>query len=95
MAYNLNRNSLRDRSKAANFIRDLLFYGVNVPAIQETLFVCDVNTRVLSSDFVVYSTYSDWLVRRVSLLVKRFLNSSVSYVHVDARVKPLVVATLP
>lgn len=43
------------------------------------------DVRVLSSDFVVYSTYRDWLARVASLLVKSTLGARVDIVHVDER----------
>lgn len=48
---------LRDRIKDIRLPRDLLPFGVdvNVSEYQETHFVCNVDARVLSSNFVLYS----------------------------------------
>lgn len=54
-----NENGLRDQSKAAHLSRDLFLFGVNVAAIKETPFVCNVDACMLPSDFVVYSEYGD------------------------------------
>lgn len=70
---------LRYRSKASRLLRDLLFFGVDVPVIQETKIVYDVNARVLSSDFLDYSAYAEQLGRRVSLPVKHTLGAKGGY----------------
>lgn len=49
----LNVRGLRDWSKAARLLRDLLSFGV--AAIQETHFVCDIDACVLSSDRCLFS----------------------------------------
>lgn len=53
----LNAKGLRDQSKAVRLLRELLSPGVDLTAIQETHFICDVDARVQPSDFVVYSAY--------------------------------------
>lgn len=65
----LNMMGLRDRGKALRLHRTLLSFGVGVPAIQETQFLCD---------FDVYPAYGDQLGRDDSLLIKRFLSSRVT-----------------
>lgn len=55
-------------------------FDVDVAAILERHFVCDVVARVLSSDFIVYSAYGNQLARPVSLLVKRSLRVRVDLV---------------
>lgn len=75
---------LRERSKAARLLRDLLSFGVDVVAIQETRFVCDVDASVVSNEIVVYSAYGSRRVRGVSLLVKRCLDAKVGIVHLGA-----------
>lgn len=62
----LNVKELRDRIKVSHLLYDLLSFGVDVIAIQETYFVSDVDTSVLSCDFIVYSTYRDRLARGVA-----------------------------
>lgn len=52
-----NANGLGDHVKAVCLLRGLLSFGVGITAIQETYFVCNVDTCVLSNDFSVYSAY--------------------------------------
>lgn len=52
-------------------------------AIMEIHFVCDVDARVLSTDFVIYSAYGDQLIRHVTFLVKRALSAILDFVDVD------------
>lgn len=63
-------------------------------AIQETHFVCNIDVRVLSSDFVVYSACGNQLARGVSLLVKLSLDVKVDLVHVDEGWGRLIVADI-
>lgn len=51
----LNARGLKDQNKATRLLCDLLSFGVDVVAIEETHFVCDVDACVLSSNFVVVS----------------------------------------
>lgn len=53
----LNVRGMREQSKAARLLRDLLSFGVDVAANQETHFVSDIHAIVLSNDFLVYSAY--------------------------------------
>lgn len=62
----LNMRSLRDRSKSVHLLRSLLSLGLDVTAIQKTHFICEVEARMLSSDFV-YSEYVNQLARGDSL----------------------------
>lgn len=50
---------------------------MDVDAIQETQFVCNVDARVLSDDFVVYLAYGNRLAKGVPLLDKRSLEASL------------------
>ena len=65
----LNVRGLRDRSKCARLLGELNNLSVDVNAVQETLFICDVGCRVLESDFNVVSEYSSHTSVGVSLLV--------------------------
>lgn len=69
----LNAKDLRDGSKAACLHRDLLSFGLDVVTIQETL--CEVDARVLSNGYVVFSAYADKRARDISLLVMRTLDA--------------------
>lgn len=51
-----NARGLRDLSKAVCLLRNLLSFGVDVLRSRKH-FVCEVDARVLSSDYVVYSDY--------------------------------------
>ena len=86
----LNARGLRDLGKTARLLRDLLSFGVDVATIQETHFVCEADSRVLSNDFVVYSAYGNRQARGVSLLVKRSLDASVDLVHADVEGRLIV-----
>lgn len=78
----LNTRDLRDRGKAIGRLRDLGLVGVSAAAIPETHFLCNVDARVLSSDFV-YSVYEDKRSGGVSLLVKSSLNARGDFFHVN------------
>lgn len=52
---------------------DLLTFGVDVAAIEDTRIVCDVDASVFSSEIVVYSAYGDRQARGICLLEKRTL----------------------
>lgn len=52
-----NAKGMRDQSKVACLFCDLLSFRVDISAIQETHFVCNINSCVLSNDFIVYSAY--------------------------------------
>lgn len=49
--------------------------------IQATHFICEVNSSVLSSEFVIYPEYGFRLISGVSILVKRSLDAIVDLVH--------------
>ena len=51
----LNMRGLRDPSKCAHLLGELLNLCVNVAAVQETHFTCTEDCRVLESDLVVFS----------------------------------------
>lgn len=78
----LNARCLRVWSKAAHMLCDLLSFSVDVAAIKERHFLCNVDAHVLSSNFVVYSAYRDQLTWAVSLLVKHTLGAKVDLVNV-------------
>lgn len=67
----LNVRGLRDRDKTVHLLCDLLSFGVDVAVIQQTHCVCDIDSRELSGDSVVYSAYRDQQAKGISLLVKR------------------------
>lgn len=46
---------LEGSAKVARLLRDFLSFGVDVAVNQETHFVCDIDTRVLFHDIVLYS----------------------------------------
>lgn len=79
-----NMKGLRHRSKASLLLRGILSFSLDVAAIADTLFVCDVDARMLAREFVVYSTHRDQQARGVSLLEKRTLGVRVDLLHVDA-----------
>lgn len=62
--------SLRDQGKVAHLLCDLLSFSVSVATIKEMHFVCNFNSCVLLSNFVVYSACGIWQARSVSLLVQ-------------------------
>lgn len=66
----LNVRSLRDQCKVAHLLCDLLSFYVGVATIKEMHFVCNFDSWVLLSNFVVYSAYGVWQARSVSLLVQ-------------------------
>lgn len=81
----LNASSLRDKGKAVRLLCDLLSFGMDLTAIQDTHAVCEVNGHVLSSDYVIYSAYEDRRPKEgVFLLVKCALGARVDLVHIDA-----------
>ena len=76
----LNARGLRDASRCAHLLSDLSNLYVNVAAVQETHFICEVDCRVLENDFVVYSAFGSRLSAGVSLLVGRSLDAIVDVV---------------
>ena len=76
----LNVRGLRDPRKCAHLLAELSNLCVNVTAVQETHFVCEVDCRVLKDDFVVYSAFGSHFVAGVSLLVGRSLDAVVNVV---------------
>ena len=53
----LNLRGLRDLSKCVRSLGELLNLCVTVTAVQETHFICTVDSRVLDIDYVVLSAY--------------------------------------
>lgn len=48
----LNERGLRDQGKVAHLLHDFSSFGVDVAVIQQIHIVCDVDSCVLSTDFV-------------------------------------------
>lgn len=71
--------NLVDGIKAAHFL-DLLCFGVDVPAFQDTHFVMSMLVCVLSSDFSICSFVRD---QNYFLIVKCSTKPSVNHVHID------------
>ena len=53
---------------------DLSNLSVDIAAVQETHFICEVDARVLEEDYVVLSAFNDRCSTGVSLLIGRSLN---------------------
>ena len=53
----LNVRGLRDSSKSTRLLGELKNLEVDVAAVQETHFTCGADSRVLESDFNVFSVY--------------------------------------
>ena len=58
---------LRDPGKCTSLLGELKTLDVDVAAVQETLFTCGANCRVLESDFNVFSAYGSCTSVGVSL----------------------------
>ena len=86
----LNARGLRDASKCAHLLSDLLNLCVDVTAVQETHFICEADCRVLKNDFVVYSAFSSHLSAGVSLLVGYSFDATVDVVFAGDRGRLLV-----
>ena len=87
----LNVRGLRDSSKCACLLAELMNLRVNAPAMQETHFICTADYRVLENDFNVFSAYGSRSSAGVSLLVGRSLDADVNVVFAGDRGR-LVVA---
>ena len=87
----LNVRGLRNSSKAARVLADLVDLGVDIAALEETHFICRGDERVLDGDYFVVSSYGDHLSRGVSLLVKRSLNARIDVVAVGSEGRFVVV----
>ena len=79
-AASLNVRGLRDPSKCAHFLRELLNLSVKVAAVQETHFTCAGDCRMLEDDYVVLSAFGNHCSAGVSLLVGRSLNAIANLV---------------
>ena len=88
---NFNARGLRDRSKCARLLGELLNFCVNVAAVQETHFTCAEDCQVLRDDFGVFSAFGSRCSAEVSLLVGCSLNAIVNLVFAGDGVR-LVVA---
>ena len=75
----LNVRGLRDSSKCARLLGELMNLGIDVTAVQETHFTCGADSRVLESDFNVFSTYGSRTSVGVSLLIGRSLDFDVVF----------------
>ena len=76
----LNVRGLRDPSKCAHLLSELLKLRLDVAAVQETQVICTVDFRVLEKHFAVFSAYSSRSSAGVSLLVGRSLDADVDIV---------------
>ena len=85
-----NARGLRNASSAASLLKNLLEYGIDVAALQETNFTCPRDERVFENDYVVYSAYTASRGAGVSLLVKRSLNAVVNLLYTDTQGRLLV-----
>lgn len=85
----LNVKELRDRIKVARLLYDLLFFDVDVAAIQETYFVSDVVCSRATLLFIQH-TGTGW---PETLLVKRSLGARVDLVRVRLVVADIAVKT--
>ena len=94
MALNLatvNVRGQRGPSKCARLLGKIKNPSVDVAAVQETHFICDADSRVLESDFNVFSAYGSRISVGISLLVGRSLDADVDVVFAGDRGR-LVVA---
>ena len=82
---NLNMRELKDSSKSAHLLGELLNLWVNVTAVQETHFICPDDCQVLESNIVVFSAFGSRCSAGVSLLVGCSLNAIVNLVFADDR----------
>ena len=76
----LNVRGLRDSSMCTRLLAELKNLGEDVAAVQETHFTCGADSRVLESDFNVFSAYGSRTSAGVSLLVGRSLDADVDVV---------------
>ena len=51
----VNMRGLRDLSKCAHLLGDILIICVDVITVQETHFICTADSRVLENNFVIFS----------------------------------------
>ena len=87
----LNARGLRNSGDAARVLGDLRDLEVDIAALQETHFICRSDEHVFDSDYVVVSSYGDYLSRGVSLLVKRSLGARIDVVSVGSDGRCVVV----
>ena len=87
----LNPRGLRNSGSAARVLGDLRDLEVDIAALQETHFICRSDEHVFDSDYVVVSSYGDYLSRGVSLLVKRSLGARIDVVSVGSDGRYVVV----
>ena len=76
----LNAGGLRDPSKCACLLGELLNLRVDVAAVQETHFTCAADCRALEDDYVILSPSGNHSSVGVSLLIGRIFNSNVNLV---------------
>ena len=73
----LNMRGLRDPGKYTRLLGELKTLRVDAATVQETLFSCGADCRVLESDFNVFSAYGSRTSIGVSLPVGRSLHADV------------------
>ena len=76
----LNARKLRDASKCARLLAELSNLCVDVAAVQETHFTCEMDCWALEDDFVVFSASGSHWSTGVSLLVGYSLDAIVNLV---------------
>ena len=76
----LNARGLKDSSKCAHLLGELLNLSVHVAAVQYIHFTCVADCRVLENDFVVFSAYGSCNGAVVSLLVGCSFDADVNVV---------------
>ena len=80
---NLNVKGLKDPSKGACLLGELLNLSVDVPSVQETHFTCAADCQVLENNYVILSGYSSCSSIGVSLFIGCSLNTDVNLVLAD------------
>ena len=76
----LNMRGLKNPRKYARLLGELSNLRVQVPAVQETHFICAADCRVLENDINIFSVYGCRSSAGVSLLVGRSLDADVNVV---------------
>ena len=79
----LNARGLRNPSKCARLLGELLNLSVNVTAVQETHFTCAADCRVLEGNYVILSAFGKHSSVGISQLIGCGLNADVNIVLAD------------
>ena len=79
MTLNLACVNMRDPSKYALFLGELLNLCADVVAVQETHVICTADSQ-LENDFIVFSAYGNHCSAGVSLVVERSLDTNINLV---------------